>query len=88
MTKQVIWTKLILETFIEEANLTTEEEMIMRTRCQGWTITKQAMEFGMSPSSVSRTVARLKKKYDAVQKTNLILPPRKNSAQETYMDEN
>lgn len=86
MTKQVVWTKLVMETFIEEANLTKEEEMILRTRCQGWTITKQALEFGMSPSSINRTIAKLKKRYDVVQKTSCILPPRKTSAAEIYMD--
>lgn len=86
MAHQVIWTKLILETFIEEGNLTKEEEAIMRTRAAGWTITKQALELHMSTAKVNRIIRVLKRKYDEVQKTSIILPKRKNSAEELYMD--
>jgi len=88
MAHQVIWTKIVLETFIEEANLTDLEEMVMRTRCAGWSRTKQCNEFHLSESALDRTISRLKKKYDAAQKTSLILPPRKFSAEELYMDNN
>lgn len=87
MSHQVIWSKLILETFISEANLTKDEEMIMRTRVTKWTRTKQAAELCMSLSTVDKIIARLKLKYDHVAKYNPILPPRKASAAETYMDE-
>lgn len=87
MSKQVPWNKIILEKFIEIAMLNEEEEAIMRTRISGWTITKQAMELGMSEAKVSKIIARLKKKYDKVQKYEPLLPPRKSSAKETYMDE-
>lgn len=86
MAHQVPWGKVILEAFIEEAMLTKEEEMIMRTRVAGWTITRQARELGMSEASVNRAISRLKKRYDAVQKYSAILPPRKESAAELYMD--
>lgn len=86
MTKQVIWSKVILERFIEEGNLTKEEEEIMRTRVAGWTITRQSIELGMSISKISKIIARIKKKYDIVQKYDPILPPRKESAKELYMD--
>lgn len=88
MSREVIWTKLIVETFIEEALLTKEEEQIIRTRAAGWTRTKQAMEFNMSLATIDKIIARLKKKYDQVQKYNVILPPRKKSDQEKFMDEN
>lgn len=87
MAHQVPWNKVILEEFIDMACLSQTEEAIMRTRVKGWTITKQAYELGMSESSVKRTIARLKKKYDNVQRFSPILPPRKSSDQETYMDE-
>ena len=87
MSHQVIWSKLILETFISEANLTKDEEMIMRTRVAGWTRTKQAAELCMSLSTIDKIISRLKVKYDAVQKHSPILPPRKESAAELYMDE-
>lgn len=53
MTKQVDWSKLVLERFISLGNLTRDEEAIMRTRVAGWTITKQSMELGMSRSTVN-----------------------------------
>lgn len=86
MSHQVIWTKFIVERFIEYGGLTKEEEMIMRTRAAGWTRTEQAMKFGMSLATVDRIIRRLKTKYDHVQKYDVFLPPRKHSATELYMD--
>lgn len=86
MSKEVLWSKIILEEFIELAALTEDEEHVMRTRVAGWSITKQAMSLGMSESSVNRIIKRLKVKYDAVQPYSPLLPPRKHSATETYMD--
>lgn len=86
MSHQVIWTKLVLETFINEANLSPLEEHIMRTRAAGWTRTQQMMEFHISESTLDRAIRRLKKKYDAAQRASMILPPRKDSAKELYMD--
>ena len=88
MAKQVPWNKIILEEFISLACLNKEEEQIMRTRVAGWTVTKQAMEFGMSEATVARIIKRLKAKYDCVQKYSVLLPPRKYSVEETYMDNN
>lgn len=88
MSKQVPWNKIILETFIADAMLSREEEMIMRTRVAGWSRIKQAEELCMSLSTVDRIIKRLKVKYDYAAKYNPILPPRKSSAAETYMDEN
>lgn len=82
--KEVAWTKRILETFIDEAMLTEDEEKIMRTRVKGWTIAKQSLEFGLSESAISKMIQRLKIKYDNVQKYNDTLPPRKNNVKETY----
>lgn len=87
MAKQVPWNKIILEEFISIASLTKEEEEIMRTRVAGWTVTKQSMELGMSRSKVNFLIKRLKIKYDQVQPYSPILPPRKHSAEEVYMDE-
>lgn len=86
MSHQVIWSKVVLEEFISSANLTALEEHIMRTRVAGWTITRQAMEFHISEATVNRAIATLKRKYDAAQKHSPILPPRKESAKELYMD--
>lgn len=48
MTNEVIWTKLVLERFIQLANLTEEEEIVIRTRAAGWSRVKQAMELNIS----------------------------------------
>ncbi len=86
MAHQVPWCQAILEEFIEKACLTPEEEKIMRTRVAGWSISKQAIELGMSESTVNRIVHKLKLKYDNCQKYSEILPERKKSAAETWMD--
>ena len=86
MSHQVCWSKVILETFIQEACLTKEEEMIMRTRVAGWTRIQQADRLGMSVGTVDVIIKRLKAKYDQAALFNPLLPPRKPSAQETYMD--
>lgn len=88
MAHQVCWTKTIVEEFIREAMLSPEEEEIIRTRAAGWTRTEQAMRLNMSVDKVDKIIARLKVKYDAAQMYNPLLPPRKTSAQETYMDAN
>ena len=77
MTNEVVWTKIILERFIELANLTQDEEIVIRTRVAGWSRVKQAMELNLSISSIDRIISRLKRKYDEVQKYDPILPPRR-----------
>lgn len=87
MTKQVTWTKKIIEDFIEYAYLSEDEALIMRTRAQGWTVSKQAMELNKSESSVHKTIKSLKEKYDIVQKEHPDkFPKRRTSAKEEYMD--
>lgn len=86
MAKQVPWNKIIVEKFIEVALLSKEEQEILRTRVEGWTITEQSMKLGMSEAKVNKIIARLKVKYDNAQKFEPLLPPRKFSAKETYMD--
>lgn len=88
MAHQVPWSKVIVETFVEEAMLTKTEEAILRTRVAGWSRTEQALKLGMSTATVDRTIKLLKLKYDRVQKYNPLLPPRKKSAEEVWMDNN
>lgn len=87
MTHQVPWNKVILEEFIRIGCLSKTEEMIMRTRVQGWTITKQSYELNMSESNIKKIIARLKKKYDKSERYSPLLPPRKQSSKELYLDE-
>jgi len=86
MSKQVPWNKIIVEEFVSIASLTKDEEAVLRTRAAGWSRTKQCMEFNMSMSTLDRIIRRLKVKYDHAQKYSVILPPRRFSAEETYMD--
>ena len=96
MARQVVWTKIILETFLEESGLNDRVSMgdnkarilegIMRTRCAGKTIVEQAEMFNCSVDSVNKYIAELKSLYDVTQKHSLILPVRKNSKKEEELD--
>lgn len=86
LSHQVIWSKTILETFIKEANLSKEDEWIMRTRVAGWSRVKQCEELHISMSALDQRIRRLKKRYDVAQKHNPLLQPRKFSAKELWMD--
>ena len=96
MAHQVVWTKIILDTFLEESGLNDRVSMgdskarilegIMRTRCAGKTIVEQAEMFNCSVDSVNKYIAELKSLYDATQKHSLILPVRKNSKKEEELD--
>ena len=48
----------------------------MRTRCAGWKISKQALEFNCDESTINKYILELKKLYDETQKNSLILPKR------------
>ena len=76
MTRQILWTKPVLETFIKEGNLNKRQEYIMRTRAKGYSIVKQAQELNLSVDQVNKEVATLKKLYDATQINSNILPKR------------
>jgi len=76
MTKDIIWTKAVLETFIEEGNLNQRQEYIVRTRAKVYSIPKQAEELHLSVDQVNKDIAEIKRIYDAVQINSQILPPR------------
>lgn len=82
MTKQVIWTKTVLEAFIKEGNLNKRQEYIMRTRAEGYTIAKQADELHLSVDQVNKDIAELRRIYDATQVHSNILPPRMKNKKE------
>lgn len=86
MAKQVPWNKPLLDEFNYLAGLSADEYKLMETRMQGYTRTQQADMLQMSVQSIDRMIARLKIKYDNVQPYSHILPQRKSSAKETYMD--
>ena len=82
MTKQVLWTKSILETFIKEGNLNSRQEFIIRTRVGGYSIVKQAQELNLSVDQVNKEIAILKKIYDVTQLHSNLLPKRKKNKSE------
>lgn len=79
MTRQVIWTKAVLEAFIDEGNLNERQEKLIRMRAAGCTIAKEADELHLSIDQVNKDIARLKKIYDVTQIHSSILPPRKKN---------
>lgn len=88
MSHEVPWNKVIVEEFVKESLLTEQEEKVLRTRIAGWSRTKQSMELNISMSTLDRIIKRLKMKYDNVQKYNPILPPRKSSVFENWLNDN
>lgn len=96
MTRIVCWTKIILETFLEESGLNDRVSLgdekarilsaIMRTRVAGWSIAKQAQEFNISVDTVSKYVRELKDLYNETQKHSLILPTAKKSKHDKELD--
>lgn len=92
MSKQVVWTKIILETFLDESGINDRIALgddkakilseIMRTRCANWSIAKQAEAFNISVDTVSKYIRELKDLYDETAKHSLILPPRRKDPAE------
>ncbi len=84
MTKQILWTKTIIEAFIEEGNLNERQEYIIRTRAKGYSIPKQAEELNLSIDQINKEISRLKKLYDVTQEYSKILPPRKKNSKDLF----
>lgn len=84
MTKQVFWTKIVLDAFIKEGNLNERQKFLIQTRVQGYTISKQAQELNLSVDQVNKDIAELKKIYDATQKYSTILPSRKKNKKDLW----
>ena len=94
--KQLCWSKVILETFLEESGINDRIRLgddkarilegIMRTRVAGWTIVKQAREFNISEDTVNKYIRELKELYDLTQKHSIILPVRKTSKKEEKLN--
>ncbi len=66
-----------MDEFINLASLSEDEDLIIRARAAGWSRVKMCHEFNMSLAAIDRIVARLKRKYDAVQPYSDKLPVRK-----------
>lgn len=81
------WNEIIYSEFCKLAMLSGIEREVLRTRIMGYSITQQAAKFNVSPSTINRIIAELKVKYDAIQPYSDILPKRRSSAKEKWMDE-
>ena len=64
----VPWNRVILDEFCSLAILTPLEEDILRTRVAGWSQVKQCHSFHVSLATITRTVRKLKKKYEFCRK--------------------
>ena len=84
MTKQIIWTKAVVEAFIDEGNLNARQEYIIRTRAKGLSIVEQAQHLNLSVDQVNKDIATLKKIYDVTQKYSEILPERKKNKADLF----
>lgn len=76
MSREVVWTKAVVDAFVDEACLSEEEELIIRSRAKGWTRTKQSIKYNMSIRKIDYIIHALKIKYDEAQKYSEILPKR------------
>lgn len=89
MSKGILWTDKLTESFIIKGALSEDEAFVMRTRARGYTVTQQAIALNKSESTIARMISTIKKKYDAVQKEYPDeFPTRKTSKVEDFMDKN
>ena len=84
MTKQVFWTKKVLETFIDEGNLNMRQEKILRTRAAGYSIAMIAEELNLSVNQINKNIAEIRKIYDATQIHSVVLPKRLKNSKELF----
>ena len=76
MTKDVVWTSRVLETFIKEGNLNARQEYIVRSKARGISIVEQADYLHLSVDQVNKDIAKLRDLYDEVSKYCDVLPKR------------
>lgn len=86
--KKVNWNEVIYTEFVKLGMLNDFEREVLRTRIMGYSITQQAQLMNCSDSTISRTIAALKRKYDDVEPYSEKLPPRRDSNEEHWQDNN
>ena len=82
----VHWNSKLYEEFCEIAMLSDTEKKILRGRIMGITVKEMAVIYDMGESTIHRIIDNLRKKYDICQKYSDVLPPRRMSKEEEYMD--
>lgn len=86
---EIRWNKNIFDAFVREAMLNDYQIKLLESRIKGDTVKKQALKFHASESTIAREIKHLKQLYDVVQRQHPDeFPVRKNSKEETYMDNN
>lgn len=86
--RNVPWNEVLYREFSRLGMLTEFQREVLRTRIMGYSITQQAMSLNVSESTINRTIRELKTRYDEVQPYSDLLPPRRTSEEEKWMDEN
>lgn len=84
----VDWNSVLYDEFCEIAMLNDTEKKILRGRIMGITVKEMSVIYDMSESSIHGMVDKLRKKYDICQKYSTVLPKRRMSKEEQYMDDN
>jgi len=88
MAHEVVWTKRVESFFADAANLTQFERDILHSRICGMTRLEQSFFYTCSLSTIDKTIKKLKRVYDIVQREYPDeLPIRRNSEAEKYLDE-
>ena len=92
MSKEIPWTKPIIETFLEESGINYRIKVgdekakilagIIITRFAGWTISKQAHKYNISVDTVNKYIREIKDLYDQTQMLCSDLPLRKKTKKE------
>lgn len=76
MANDLVWDKRMLRTFIEEACLTEEEEIVLEDWIKGKHIANTSMLRHMSESKINKIRKSIRMKYDRVQVYTPELPKR------------
>ena len=64
---QIPWTKVLYNTFVDDAILTDLEKKVLYSRVwekDRWTITSMALEFNVGRSTINKCISSIRSKYD------------------------
>lgn len=64
---QIPWTKVLYNTFVDDAILTDLEKKVLYSRVwerDKWTITGMALSFNVSRSTINNCISSIRSKYD------------------------
>lgn len=64
---QIPWTKILYNAFVDDVILTDLEKKVLYARVwekDKWTITRMALEFHVSRSTINKCISNIRSKYD------------------------